>query len=392
MTLLHRLHGWLAVGLWLLTAVLALAGGLLVAWSPRARGHDLLGVPDLVLTLPFLLGSATVGALLGAKRPANLVGWLLGICGVLVGLDQFARAYAIHGLFIHPGSVPAASLVAWLNSWTGQLTFGLMLTIVPLIFPTGRPPSHKWHPVVWLACGFVAAWTLGAAFGPRTIYLDWRSGYTLPNPLGWPDLAGWWLILAGERVGPLLTVAATLGAGALPTRLRRARGEERRQLEWIAFAAGISATGVVLIGAAGARMVGFTLVAAGLTALPLAAGLAILRHRLFDIDVIIGNALIYALLTALVAGLYGGVTTLIQRLSILFIGQQSDATLVVAAMIAAIAFTPVKNRLQAVVDQRFKSGSVPSQALAPAVTLAELSAEVARLRAKLEPVGASASE
>jgi hypothetical protein len=391
MMLLHRVREWLAQGLWLLTAVLTLASGLLVIASPpEARGHDLLGFPDLVLTLPFVLGSATVGALLAAKRPANPVGWLLGICGLLVGLDQFARAYAIHGVFIRPGSLPAATLVAWLNAWTWQLTFGLMLILLPLIFPTGRPPSRRWRPMVWLACAFVAAWTLSAAFGPRTIYLDWRFGYTLPNALGQPGLAGWWVVLAGDRVGPPLALAAIIGTGALLTRLIRARGDERRQLEWIAFAAGISAIGVVLIGAAGARMVGFALVAVGLTALPLAAGVAILRHRLFDIELIISNTVIYALLTTLLAGLYGGVTTLIQRLSILFIGQQSDATLIVAAMIAAIAFTPVKNRLQAAVDQHFKSGGA-QEALAPTATLAELAAEVARLRAKIEPVAEPSS-
>ena len=392
MTLLHRLHGWLAVGLWLLTAMLALAGGLLVALSPEARGHDLLGVPDLVPTLPFLLGSASVGALVAARRPGNPVGWLLGICGVLVGLDEFARAYAIQGLFVRPGSLPAAALVAWLNAWAWPLTVGLMLTILPLIFPTGRPPSRTWRPLLWAACGFVLAWTLGAAFGPGIIHLDWRSGYTLPNPLGQPNLAGWWLLLAGERVGPPLAVAATIGAGALLARLVGARGAERRQLEWIALAAGISATGVVLVGATSARTVGFALVAVGLTALPLAAGVAILRHRLFDIDVLIGNAVLYALLTALVAGLYGGLTMLGQRLWVLAAGQQSDATLVMAAIVAGIAFTPVKNRLQAVVDRRFKSGGAPREALASAAALAELSAEVARLRAKLEPMATPASE
>jgi hypothetical protein len=381
---LHK-TGWLAWGLWLLTMVLAMAGGLLVVLSPPdRRGHDFLGLPDLVLALPFTVGSATVGALVAARRPGNPVGWLLGTCGVLVGLDEFARTYAIYGLFIRPGSLPAAALVAWLNAWTWQLTFGLMITLVPLIFPTGRPPSSRWRPLVWLACAFIAAWTLSAAFGPGTIYLDWRFGYTLRNPLGQPDLAGWSVILAGERAGPPMALAATIGAAALLTRLMRATGEERQQLKWIAFAAGISATGVVLVGAVGAGKVGFALIAVGLTALPLTAGIAILRNRLFDIDVIISNALMYAMLTTLVAGLYGGVTTLVQRLSILLVGQQSDATLVMAAIVAAIAFTPVKNRLQGVVDQRFKSAGAPKEPLAPAAAVAELSAEVARLRAKVE--------
>jgi hypothetical protein len=387
MTLLDRLRAWGARGLWLLTAALTMASGLLqVSTRPEARGHDLLGLPDLLLSLPFVLGSATVGGLLAAKRPGNPVGWLLGTCGLLVSLDQFARAYAIYGLFVQPASLPGATLVAWLNAWTWQLTFGLMLILLPLIFPNGRPPWRTWHPVLWLACAFVAVWSLSAAFGPRTIYLDWRSGYALPNPLGQPGLPGWWLFLASERVGPLLALSALTGAGALAVRLISAGRDERRQLEWIVLAAGISALGVVLIGAIGAPMLGFALLALGLTALPLAAGIAILRHRLFDIEVIISNAVIYTLLTAFLAGLYGGVTTLIQRLSVAFVGQPSDATLVVAAMLAGIAFTPVKNRLQAVVDQHFKSGSSPDTAPVCAPTLAELSAEVARLRATIEPL------
>jgi hypothetical protein len=289
------------------------------------RGHDFVGVPNLVLTLPFVLGNALVGAIVAARRPANPVGWLLATCGLLVGLDAFARAYAIYGLFFQPGSLPFAPLVAWFNAWTWQLTFGLMLAVIPLIFPSGRPPSRAWLPVVGLAVGFVVAWTLGAALGPRTIYLDWRSDYTLSNPFGQPYLMGWWLIIAGERAGPPVALAATIGAVALISRLIGSRGEERQQLKWIAFAAGVSATGAVLIGAMGAWNGGFALVALGLTALPLTAGIAILKNRLFDIDVIISNALTYAMLTALVAGLYGGVTTLIQRLSVLVSGSSRTA-------------------------------------------------------------------
>jgi hypothetical protein len=105
--------------------------------------------------------------------------------------------------------------------------------------------------------------------------------------------------------------------------------------------------------------------------------------------VIISNTLIYAMLTAFVAGLYGGVTTLVQRLSILVTGQQSDSTLVIAAIVAAITFTPVKNSLQAVVDQRFKSANVPKSNAATAGSLAELSAEVARLRARVDKLQAA---
>jgi hypothetical protein len=372
---------WLAWGMLILTVLLVLASGLLLLLSPTDyRGHDVAGVANLVLTLPFVLGNAIVGAFVAARRPANPVGWILGVCGVLVGLDGFARAYAIYGLFIQPGSLPFAVRMAWLNAWTLQLTFGLMLTIVPLLFPAGQPPSRRWRPLVWLVVGFLVVWTHGAAFAPRTIYLDWPSGYTVANPFGLPYLAGWWPFLAGERAGPPMAIAATIGAAAVISRLVRARGEERQQLKWIAFAAGVSASGAVLIGAMGAWDGGFALVALGLTALPLAAGIAILKHRLFDIDVIISTTLTYAMLTALVAGLYGGVTTLVQRLSVLVAGQQSDGTLIVAA----IAFTPVKNRLQGVVDRRFKSPGGASDAPATAAAVAELSAELARLRGQVD--------
>lgn len=380
-----RPSDWLAWGMLTLTGLLVLAGAILTLVSPVGhRGHDFVGIPNLLLTLPFVLGNALVGAMVAAKRPANPVGWLLAICGVLVALDGLARAYAIYGLFTQPGSLPLAPIVAWLNAWTWQLTFGLTLAVIPLIFPTGGPPSPAWRPLVGLAVAFVAVWTLGAAFGPRTIYLDWRSEYTLANPFGQPYLTGWWRIIAGERVGPLVALAASIGAVALISRLIGSRGEERQQLKWIAFAAGVSAAGAVLIGAAGAWTGGFALVALGLTALPLAAGIAILKNRLFDIDVLISNALTYAMLTALLAGLYGGVTVLVQRLSVLVSGQQSDATLILAAVIAGVAFTPVKNRLQAIVDRRFKAANPTDGTPASPATVAELASELARLRAKVD--------
>jgi len=174
-----RSRDLLVRGLWAVTIVLAAAAGVTVILSPPdRRGHDfwILGLPDLVLTLPFMIGSATVGAIVASKRPANPVGWLLGACGFLAALDEFARAYAIYGLFIQPGSVPAPAFVAWFNAWTWQLTFGLTIILLPLIFPTSQSRTSRWVALVWLASGFVGVWTLVAAFGPRTIYLDWRSG------------------------------------------------------------------------------------------------------------------------------------------------------------------------------------------------------------------------
>jgi hypothetical protein len=160
-------------------------------------------------------------------------------------------------------------------------------------------------------------------------------------------------------------------------------------LKWIVFAGGVSAAGAILIAATGAWTGGFALVALGLTALPIAAGIAILRSRLFDIDVIISNTLTYAMLTAFVAGLYGGVTTLVQRLSILVTGQQPDSTLIIAAVVAAVTFTPVKNSLQAVVDQRFKSANAPKRDSASASAIADLSAEMAQLRARIDRLQAT---
>ena len=381
---------WLAWSMLVLTLLLVGAGALLALISRSDDGGpELVGVRNVLLTSPFVLGNAVVGALIALRRSSNPLGWLMATCGLLVALDGFARTYAIQGMFIQPSSLPAVELVAWFNAWTWQLTFALMLVIIPLIFPTGRPPSPSWRPLLWLGIGFAVAWTLSAAFRPGTIYLDWRSDYSVTNPLAVTFLSGWWLILSDERAGPPVALAAAIGAGALIKRLVQARGEERQQLKWIVFAGAVSAAGAILVAATGAWTGGFALVALGLTALPIAAGIAILRSRLFDIDVIISNTLTYAMLTAFVAGLYGGVTTLVQRLSVLVTGQQSDSTLVIAAIVAAITFTPVKNSLQALVDRRFKSANVPKSNAATARSLAELSAEVARLRARVDRLQAT---
>jgi hypothetical protein len=271
----------------LLTLILVGAGALIALNSRSDDGvPELVGVRNVLLTSPFVLGNAVVGVLIALRRSSNPLGWLMATCGLLVALDGFARTSAIQRMSIQPGSLPGVELVAWFNAWTWQLTFALMLVIIPLIFPTGRPPSPSWRPLLWLGIGFAAAWTLSAAFRPGTIYLDWRSEYSVTNPLGLTFLSGWWLMLSNERAGPPVALAAAIGAGALIKRVVHARGEERQQLKGIVFAGAVSAAGAILVAATGAWTGGFALVALGLTALPIAAGIAILRSRLFGVDVI----------------------------------------------------------------------------------------------------------
>jgi hypothetical protein len=354
---------WLAWSGWLLSMV-ALALSLLLTSVLPASG----GITDVVANYVFavilaaiVLSFSTVGALIATRQPQNPIGWIMIVAGFGLAATILTGNYVELSLAQPPGRLPATVWVTWFTAWVWVLGFGPALTFLFLLFPNGRFPSRRWRPVGWLAVAAMVTLGCGMAFmpGPLPDYPQIR------NPVGLTLLEG--SFLAGEG-GPLLflSLAASivLSASSMVVRFRQAVGEERQQIKWFAFAAGFAALGWVVNSLAYAKVGGteslFLVVASlllllSLLGIPLAVGIAILKYRLYDIDLIINRTLVYGSLTAtLLAAYFGGVTT-IQAIFRYLTGQEQQPQLAIVASTLAIAalFNPLRRRIQSFIDRRF---------------------------------------
>jgi len=291
-----------------------------------------------------------VGALVVAHRPNNAIGWLFSASALLAVTGQLAGQYAIYGYATRPGSLPGATLALWYGSWPWVLILALTLIFTPLLFPTGRLLSPRWRPVAWLAG--VATAVLTTLNSLRTnLSLGTVPDQVIANPIGVAAVGNPDKGPAVPALILLLTVLAAVAFGSLVVRFRRSRGEERQQLKWFTYAAALVPLSV--LGDALPAVVGDLAIDLPIVFLPVAAGIAILRYRLYDIDRLINRTLVYGLLTALLAGVYAGAVLVLGQL---FGGVRRDppnwavagATLAVAAL-----FQPARRRIQQVVDRRF---------------------------------------
>ena len=336
----------LAWGLWALV-VLGLAT---LPWLDhllrRAGRPDLVGLnADAVPYLLALVSAATVGAVLASRRPAHPVGWLLLALGLSVIALGVSQAYASYGLLARPGSLPAARWAAVYAdaSWiplSALIGFALLLT------PTGSLPSARWR---WWARIVVIAAVVTAALRPEALEAPFAS---VDNPLAVHSSP----LEVVATLGDIITLLAVVVAGAsLVVRFRRARGTERQQLRWVAWAAALAVVAVALIllswamlGAQAQVLWGW---ATGLyvAILPLATGAAVLRYRLYDLDRIISRTLAYGLLTVVLGLGYAGVVLGLGGL----LGQDSSLAVAGATLAVAAVFQPVRRRIQHEVDRRF---------------------------------------
>jgi hypothetical protein len=295
---------------------------------------------------------ATVGAIVASRRPENPVGWLLCLSGAAVSTSSFASQYAIYALLAEPGSLRAGEVMAWIAAWQLPIMNGLQVSYL-LLFPTGRLPSRRWRPLAWLVVAFVVAGVILAMFSPGA-YLG--SLGPIRNPLG---IEGFTSVY--KRVffimAPLLYASAAL---SLFVRLRRSRGVERQQLKWFAYAVAAFALGIVLISIISvidtppwferAGVAFFTVASLGY---PIAIGIAILRYRLYDIDVIINRTLVYGSLTAMLALVYFGGVVGLQAVLRVLTGQESTLAVVASTLAIAALFNPLRRRVQVFVDRHF---------------------------------------
>jgi hypothetical protein len=341
-----RLLAWSLFGLFV---VLAAATPVLVAIR---NGH----ASDSLVALG--IGFALVGALVASRQPANAVGWLLLAAAVALGLDTCTTVYASRS------SSPGAQWAGWLNSWLLFVWLYVPALFLVLVFPAGRLLSRRWRTVVWLGMGGVTADIVGTAFAPGVLEIP--ADQPIRNPLGIAGPVGdalSWLSGAGE-----LLAAGTLVLGGLSVflRLRRAHGRERQQVTWFAYICIMALVPFVVLAlvslVAGDDVAPWlnvvqviawwSLVALLLIGLPAAIGIAILRHRLYDIDIVINRTLVYATLTLTLGTAYLGSVLLLQ-LALDPLTQGSDLAVAMSTLAVAALSRPARRRIQLLVDRRF---------------------------------------
>jgi hypothetical protein len=299
------------------------------------------------------IGFSTVGAVVVSRwHPRNPMGWMFCVVGFLFGALHFVAEYAIYALLAEPGSLPAGEAAAWVCSWLFVPQLGLSGLLV-LLFPNGRLPSARWRWFVWFSVLSTSLATVMAALSPGKIDIGLGS---IHNPLGIEGLPN----VYNPVEGLLLSLILVAG-GAQVVRLRRARGVERQQIKWFAYAIVVAASGafikdiipVVLSSAPWLRWVGYVPLVVGAVSIPIAMGVAILRYRLYEIDTLINRTLVYGSLTAALVALYFGLIVVLQRVFVLLTGERSTLAVVASTLLIAALFTPLRRRVQGFIDRRF---------------------------------------
>jgi hypothetical protein len=336
---------WALAGLTVLTLVPVSWLGELVwstGWEPRPSNAIAVVGAIILVTV----SAAAVGALVASRRPRHPVGWLLLGVGLALNVSLLVQSYVKYGLLARPGSLPGARYLAGFTDSTAPIWLSCA-GFVLLLTPTGKLPSPRWRWWARLAAAAPVVVVLGSVVQPDPLAPDYRG-----NPLAVPALARVLVVPAVAGV-VIVLVALLVGAGSLVVRFRRARGVERQQLRWLAYAAALAA-GLLLVAVFAGFLLAkdeilFVSLALGVALVPLATGAAILRYRLYDLDRIISRTLAYGLLTVLLGAGYAGVVLGLGQL----LGQDSSLVVAAATLAVAAVFQPARRRIQALVDRRF---------------------------------------
>jgi len=339
-----------SVALW----VLARSTHVPSSWGANLTVAGLLGE---VLFLAFPL----VGALIASKHPHNPIGWIMLADGLLWMLRDMFTYYSVYGV-AKPGSVPFPVGLAGVNHWLWVPAGGLLGTYLLLLFPDGKLPSRRWRSLAWLSGAVIVLLSIGVILTPEPL----ENLGEIRNPFGLGAVP--WLTTAGYVVRPLLPLCILASALSLVMRYRRSGGEEREQIKWIAFAASVVGL-LYMIALVSSFIVPSEIwFAAGLplwldfleyaallsfTTVPIAMGFAVLRHRLYDINILINRTLVYGSLIAALVTLYFGGIVVLQRLFVLLTGQQSTLAVVASTLLIAALFNPLRRRIQSFIDRRF---------------------------------------
>ena len=340
---------WILVGIIILAALIDFVVWLLLQ-SGSSSFHSWVTALGWGVVLPAIY--SVVAALIIARQPGNRVGWLL----MVVGLVAVFPSFVLDAMSSPPSEItPGIFLLVWLDGWSWiPIIFPIFL--IPLNFPTGRPPTPRWNWVNWLALGM---WLFFIFFSPfiNTITPN-NEQWSLPNPIGFiPDalVEGPFMGLWGA--GLLTMVSASVAS--LFVRYRRAQDYERQQIQWLLYAGAlfvvIYSAAFYFLSESGSQFEGLhnLLMLLSILAIPVAIAIAILRYRLYDIDVIIRKTLQYGVVTVLLLLVYTGSVVLLQSLVENITGEQSPIVIVISTLVIAALFNPLRNRVQDYIDRRF---------------------------------------
>ena len=329
--------------------------GVLAFSAVLPDGRDPMLVPIMVQGgLVVLYG--TLGALIASRRPRNPIGWIFCAMAVALGLLCAAYGYADYALYATDGILPGAELTAWLTNWLFMAPVFIAPCLLFLLFPDGRPASPRWRLVVWAVAvvGAVAIFATALEPGP----LDAHP--YVKNPLGLEEPFGGIARLAKDVTDVVAIPVFLVSLFSVVVRLRRSRGRERLQVKWVAYAAvltSLSFASSFLVGLLSsgqtAADVFFLVGVVGFTGIPIAAGIAILRYRLYEIDLLINRTLVYGSLTVMLVAVYAGSIVILQGLLRALTGQETQLAIVASTLAVAALFAPLRRRIQSFIDRRF---------------------------------------
>jgi hypothetical protein len=345
---------WLAWSLVVLS-VAFLVGGVALArmtgfTAPELPSGSVGDAESVVLALAIVLAFSVVGAVIASRHPHNAIGWIFCTIGLVEGLDILTRGYAEFWLASGWGSQSLGETAAWLSSWAWTPLVVVPTTFLLLLFPNGRLPSPRWRPVAWLAglgiIGFVLGYALDA--GPLDDLPQIRNPYGVDSPV---------LRLVGVAAALVMVGSMVASAVSVIVRARRAGRVERQQIKWLAYG-GALVVGTIFVGGVisiWSVPISIAVTTVALLGVPLFTGIAIVRYRLYDIDLLINRTVVYGALTATLALVYFGGVATTQGIFRTLTGQeqQPQIAIVVSTLVIAAIFNPLRHRIQGFIDRRF---------------------------------------
>ena len=326
---------------WSLCAMIVVLGAWVVALevlNDRATVQDTIAAGGAIT-------SALVGAVVVSRRPRNPVGWFFLGSSMSLTLAEFTSEYALYGLRTEPGSLFFARAMAWPQTWLWVPGIALSLIFLPLYFPNGRLLSRRWRWVVRIATACCVYSAVVAAL--LMDKADSEAG--IANPLQIAASGPVVRVLEGSIEFVLLAVLLA-AAASLVIRFWRSRGEERQQMKWLTYVAALMPVLILLTRwfPAADYVTG-----AVFASVPVVVGVAVLKYRLYDVDLIINRTLVYGLLTVSLVLVYAGSVVMLRGLLFGFTGRSSHLVVVASTLAVAALFGPLRRRIQAVIDHRF---------------------------------------